>query len=78
MPWIGAAASNGLKLSVRLSSGEDSMTRAAGWSWRLALPLPLLELLALEYELLGRAGREARRKERGGDSRQRLSCLGFS
>src|ERR1700761_7699346 len=28
MPWIGEALSNGLKLSVRLSSGEDSMTRA--------------------------------------------------
>src|SRR6185437_4451828 len=46
MPWIGEAASNGLKLSVRLSSGEDSMTRA-GWFELLLLPLPLLELLAL-------------------------------
>src|ERR1700760_1675742 len=51
MPWIGEAWSNGLKLSVRLSSGEDSMTRA-GW-FELVLLLLLLLLPALEPLALG-------------------------
>src|SRR6201996_5216409 len=39
MPWIGEALSNGLKLSVRLSSGEDSMT--SGF-WLVLEPLLVL------------------------------------
>src|SRR5579863_4377550 len=40
MPWIGDAPSNGLKLSVRVSSGEDSMTSAGALE---VLPLAVLE-----------------------------------
>src|ERR1700733_1551274 len=40
MPWIGDAPSNGLKLSVRVSSGEDSMTSAGAFE---VLPLAVLE-----------------------------------
>src|SRR5579863_7008857 len=42
MPWIGDAPSNGLKLSVRVSSGEDSMTSAGAFE---VLPLAVLEPL---------------------------------
>src|SRR6185437_167027 len=48
MPWTGAAASNGLKLSVRLSSGEDSMTSGGWLELALAFPLPVEEVLGLE------------------------------
>src|ERR1700749_1183870 len=37
MPWIGDAPSNGLKMSVRGSSGEDSMTSACAFELVLLL-----------------------------------------
>jgi hypothetical protein len=43
MPWIGDAPSNGLKLSVRVSSGEDSMTSAGAFELVLVLVLAVLE-----------------------------------
>src|ERR1700733_1215769 len=44
MPWIGDAPSNGLKLSVRVSSGEDSMTSAGALEELAVLPPEPVEL----------------------------------
>src|SRR6185437_6653143 len=67
MPWTGAALSNGLKLSIRLSSGDDSMT-SGGWlvlaGALLALPPPAEALpppLAEVFELDEQAARPAAR-----------------
>src|ERR1700730_2694597 len=52
MPWIGDAPSNGLKLSVRVSSGEDSMTSAGALELLAVLPPVPVELVELGVEVV--------------------------
>src|SRR5580692_9452433 len=58
MPWIGDAPSNGLKLSVRVSSGEDSMTSAGAFELVLLLavlePVPVVAGVVLDEEQAAR------------------------
>src|SRR6201996_7458026 len=58
MPWIGDALSNGLKLSVRVSSGEDSMTSAGAFELVLLLavlePVPVAAGVELDEEQAAR------------------------